>query len=186
MIRAFIAIDVPAAPPLKPVLAALSRMGRAVRPVPDGPLHVTLKFLGDIDPTFVPQLAQALSQAAVGSPELTVELRGIGAFPDAHRPNVIWVGCDDAPELKALVQRMEDELSAIGIPRESRTFHPHATLARVKVRPPGDLADLLHAHAATHFGDAGVKEAKLYQSELTPRGPRYTVLARIPLGEGRG
>jgi 2'-5' RNA ligase len=185
MIRAFIAIDVPAAPPLKPVLARLSRMGRAVRLVPDGPLHITLKFLGDIDPAFVPQVTQAISRAAHDCREFNLQLRGLGAFPDAQRPNVIWVGSDDAPEMKGLVQRMEDELSTIGIPRESRAFHPHATLARVKARPPADLADLLHAHAATHFGNAGVKEVKLYQSELMPQGPRYTVLARIPLGGER-
>jgi 2'-5' RNA ligase len=185
MIRAFIAIDVPASPPLRPVLAALSRMGRAVRPVQDGPLHITLKFLGNIAPESVPQVGQAISTAVRESREFTVELCGLGAFPRADRPNVIWVGCADAPEMQGLVQRMEDELDEIGIPRESRAFHPHATLARVKARPPGELADLLNQHAATTFGSAAAQEIKLYKSELTPEGPRYTVLARIPLGAER-
>lgn len=185
MIRAFIAIDVSATPPLKPVLTALSRMGRAVRPVPDGPLHITLKFLGDIDPAFVPQVTQAIEQAAQSSHEFTLELRGLGAFPDAQRPNVIWVGCGEAPILTELVQQIDAGLFAIGIPREARPFHPHATLARVKARPPQELAELLSKHTATVFGTAGVDEVKLYQSDLTPQGPRYTVLARVPLGEQR-
>lgn len=182
MIRAFIAIDVPAAPSLTPVLAALARMGRAVRPVPEGALHITLKFLGDIDPVFVPRVTQAIEQAAHDSREFRLELRGLGAFPDAQRPNVIWVGCGEAPILTELARRLESELAAIGIPRETRAFHPHATLARVKARPPGELAALLNQHAATEFGDAAVHDIQLYQSELTPHGPHYTMLARIPIG----
>lgn len=181
MIRAFVAVDVPLLPPLQPVMQSLSRMGRAVRPVGTDTLHITLKFFGDITEQHAVGIRKALEERLAGTAKFDLEMLGLGAFPHVDRPSVVWVGCGSATSLHDVAARVENAADELGHPREQRPFHPHATLARVKARPPGELRELIGTHQAKSFGRADIGAVRLYRSDLTPEGPRYRVLAEIPL-----
>lgn len=180
-IRAFVAVKIPGLPAIRTLLHDFRDMGRAVRPVdPDG-LHITLKFLGDVSADSVVDIEQALRADLSPIPAFKTNLTGLGAFPHAGRPSVIWIGAANVEEFLRLSDAVEDALNPLGFPRERRPFHPHLTLARIKARPPRELPTLLEHHAETDFGSAAVDHATLFQSELTRSGPRYTVLHKFPL-----
>jgi len=169
---------------LPDVVHVLDRMGRVVRTVDDASLHVTLPFLGDTPERLVPDVIAAAERAVVGTASFAWSIRGLGAFPSRDRPTVVWAGLEPTGACERLAARLADELEAVadlGFVRETRRYHPHLTLARIKGRPPRDLADLLRTHAQTMFGSYEVDHIELMQSELTPGGPKYASLARIDL-----
>lgn len=182
-VRAFVAVAVPAVKPLTGVLEELRRLGRAVRPVPPGDWHVTLKFLGDVPAADVAALAAALRAAAAPVVRARCTLKGLGVFPSLRRPSVVWAGLTGAGVLGELATRVEAACEPLGFPREARPFHPHLTLARIKSRPPAALADLLAEHEQTEFGEWDATAAVLFESVLERTGPRYVPLATFPLAE---
>ena len=179
-IRTFVAIDVPAQP-VREILDELRDMGRPIRAAVE-PLHLTLKFLGETDVASVVDVSRAVSTVASAHRAFDLPLRGIGAFPKIERPSVVWAGVVDEEPIAALVENLEIVLEPLRFLRETRPFHPHVTLARVKGRPPQQLRELLELYADETFGVVGVREVKFYQSQLTPAGPEYTVLHSALLG----
>ena len=146
-----------------------------------GNLHVTLKFLGQVDETRVPALADALRVTLAGEPAFDVAVRGLGAFPSPMRPRVLWAGLEDGPgALGAVARRVDVCCGGLGFPPETREFAAHVTLGRVREprRQPA-LADAL-ARAAD-FGRVRVERVSLMRSEPSPRGARYSELAVAPL-----
>ncbi len=105
----------------------------------------------------------------------------LGAFPRAERPSVVWAGFESADSLVRLAEQLESRLRPLGFTADRRAFHPHVTLARIKMRPPEDFFAMLKEHPATDFGTATIDAAELLQSELGPEGPKYTTLARVTL-----
>jgi 2'-5' RNA ligase len=180
-IRCFVAVQVDCGPELRRVLRELNEMGRALRAMSPDHLHVTLKFLGDVPLEQTAAIARAIAESVRDVPAFTAELRGLGAFPHLDRPTVVWVGYAEPRLMSQLAEQIEIVLNPLGFPREQRPFQPHATLARVKSRPPDSLRQLVEQHAATSFGSTEVESVELYQSELGQEGPRYTVLARAEL-----
>jgi RNA 2',3'-cyclic 3'-phosphodiesterase len=144
-------------------------------------LHLTLKFLGQVDERRVPALADALREAMAEQRAFEVAVRALGAFPSATRPRVLWVGLQDAGGgLAALAARVEACCDALGVPRDTRAFAPHVTLGRV--REPRRQPALGEALArAADFGPLSVDRVSLMRSELSPRGARYSELAAAPL-----
>jgi 2'-5' RNA ligase len=181
-IRCFIAVKIPRLDPLRRVLKELSGMGRALKAVDPDNLHVTLKFLGDTDVDLVPKIAALVESAAATREPCVLTVSGIGVFPHAERPSVVWAGLIGAETLTALAGDLETGLEPHGFARESRPFVPHLTLARVKARPPESLRELLARHAKTVFGTAAIDHVELIRSEPGPDGSRYTVLSSSPLG----
>lgn len=179
--RAFIAVKLPGNPKLREIISRLGTMGRAVKPVAGDNLHVTLKFLGDIAPEQTAEISRVVQSVAEPVAPFEVRLVGLGAFPHARRPSVIWAGLQNAEPLCRLAESLEAELEPVGFAPEKRPFHAHLTLARVKSRPPEDLAVLLDEHSETEFGVASIESVELFQSELQRDGPRYTVLASAEL-----
>ena len=138
-------------------------MARDVAWVAPGNLHLTLKFLGAV-------------------PE--ARILGLGAFPSANRPRVVWAGVTDgASETVELARRVDTALAKLGFARDERPFSPHVTLGRVR-RPGRDpaLTEALGSATAREFGRMRVPGATLMRSELGPRGARYTELAKVALG----
>ena len=181
MIRAFIAVRIFATPELRRLLTRLNTMGRGVRPVAPEKLHVTLKFLGDTDESLLPQIRTLLAEIVPGRPPCDVRLIGVGAFPNAKRPAVIWIGLHDAQPLCDIATELESKLEPFGFARERRPFQPHLTLLRLRSRPPEAMFDLLAEHGATSYGMARIESVELMQSELLPSGSRYTELLSVPL-----
>lgn len=177
--RLFVALDIPE--DIREALAATVRILRVACPDArwagiDG-LHVTLKFIGETPGEKLVPVKSAVSSVRVAAP-ITLQFRGVGFFPDARRPRVLWAGIETGPELAALARDVENSLAPLGIARETRAFSPHLTLARFD-RPRG-LAALhaaIEAAGPLEFGATTAKEFHLYQSVLKRGGAEYTRLA---------
>lgn len=143
-------------------------------------LHVTLKFLGQIDPDRVRPIGERLASVAARTPAFELRVRGLGAFPSLARPRIIWVGLEPAAPLAALAGDLDVALAALGIARESRPFAAHVTLGRLREsrRNPA-LANALARPA--DCGRLTVTRVSLMRSELHPRGARYTELTSVLL-----
>ncbi len=151
-------------------------------------LHLTLKFLGSVEPLRMEQIEGALQATAAAAAPFTLAVRGLGAFPSPARPRVIWAGVQTAgTAVAALASRLDDALGPLAFPREERPFSAHVTLGRVREprRDPA-LAEALAAGSEKDFGYFRVERMTLMRSDLSPRGARYTALAAWPLGRSAG
>ncbi len=145
-------------------------------------IHLTLKFLGEIDPGMVPKLKAALEQASAAHKPFSLVLRSLGCFPNLHAPRVVWFGVEGAVgELTALQKSIEEACVSLGFDPEERPFRPHLTLGRVQgkrnLHRLGDYikigTDLECEFAAGQFN--------LYKSTLKPQGAIYSVLESFNL-----
>jgi 2'-5' RNA ligase len=180
--RAFIAIDLP-----ETLHAALAEAQQSFRDAcrdarwtrPEG-IHLTLKFLGEISDAQTRQVVEALGQIGPFEP-LSVEVKGFGFFPQAHRPRVFWAGVTAPPGLAELAARVESRMEKSGFAREERAFSPHLTLARFQVpRPQPALEEAVAARAATALGKFEASEFFLFESKLSPQGAQYRKVMRFP------
>jgi 2'-5' RNA ligase len=141
-IRTFIAVELPE--PFKQTLAQLQeKIGAGSRApvkwVAPGSIHLTLKFLGNIDESLAGKVTEAIEAAAGGVHPFRIQLKDLGAFPNLNRVNIIWVGlAGDIDGLKALQRRIDESLKPLGFKPENRPFTPHLTLARVRDRATKD------------------------------------------------
>ena len=184
MARLFIGVRVETTRPLSKALDELGVMGRAVKPVAEKNLHVTLKFLGENDLDLVPEISRVMQQVAATKPESDIRLVGLGAFPHAQRPSVIWAGMQNAETLIEVAAGLDKQLRPLGFGRDKKAFQPHLTLARVRSKPPPELASMLAELRERQFGVVSVSRVQLFQSELQPHGPQYTVLATAEFSDG--
>ncbi len=150
-----------------------------VRLVKPGLIHVTLKFLGDVPPSKVERVVEALG--SVKRPDFTAKVRGMGAFP-GRSIRVVWIGAEG--EFEGLFRAVEAALSPLGFERERRGFTSHATIARVG-RPNPETTTLLSSKLDPFrnidLGEFRATEFLLKKSTLTPGGPIYEDIAAFPL-----
>ncbi len=183
MIRTFIALPIPEEikASLGGAIAQLKTKNPAVRWVKPEGLHITLKFLGDIEEALVDPLSADLDKSAANYPQLTLALSGFGAFPNTRRPRVVWAGLvGSMQELISLAADIDMACLAYGIALEKRPFSGHITLGRLKAPTMVDLA----MNPAS--GTFSASEILLYKSVLLPGGAQYTVLHRSSLGSKGG
>ena len=181
--RTFVAIDLEdVASAAMRLINRLSTSGASVRWASASQMHLTLKFLGEVDLNDVPNICQAVAEAVQGSRGFEIELHGAGAFPDVQRPRTLWLGVTEgSAELRALHGRLDAALYEQGYPPERRQFNPHLTIGRVRGGDLSGLSKLLQAEAEFEGARAAVDEVAVYQSELHREGPHYTVLSRCEL-----
>jgi 2'-5' RNA ligase len=181
-IRSFIAIDLDDAT-RRATAAAIRELregpgGDRIRWARPETLHVTLRFLGDIDPARVPALTAALHVEAAGVSPFALTFDDLGAFPSPRRPQVLFFRVGPQQQLEALASAVERAVVQAGFAAETRPFRPHLTLGRarrgkhvpvtVPVTPPGD--------------SRVVDEIVLFHSRLERSGAKHTPLDRIALG----
>lgn len=187
-IRGFIAFPLP-----EPVIVHLRSLQGSLRAAglddlrfvrPEN-IHLTLRFLGDVAPSAMDAISEAMAEVAVEMPPLSLTARGIGAFPSAQRARVVWAGLTgDTAALIDFQGRLCAALEPLGFPRERRRFAAHLTLARARDRRPVDPERLVAAMeslndlASPPFPAA---QLVLFQSDLRPGGAVYTPLRRAPL-----
>ncbi len=143
---------------------------------PEG-LHITLKFIGHVDPTKLGSIRTALATVRSGEP-VEMNIRGVGFFPNEQRPRVAWCGVEASSNLSQLAADTSHSLESLGILPESRPYVPHLTLARFS--SPDGLEKLISAasHPKSYeFGSASESEFHLYESILKPSGSEYKRLA---------
>ena len=184
-IRTFIAIRLP-----ESVLQAIGRAqktlqdsGLKIRWVRKEGIHLTLKFLGDVDRDRVERIQDALEQAITVYSPFTLKGEGLGVFPDLRRPRVIWTGVSgDVKVLLALQGNLESQLKRLGFPKEKRHFNGHLTLGRIKDRlDTSKLRDALEGLRNFQTDSFTVQSVVLFQSDLRPAGAVYSTLAEVPL-----
>jgi 2'-5' RNA ligase len=177
-VRLFVAVNLPEG--LRGALWTASEPLRAagypVRWVGNDGLHLTLKFLGEVATSREAVLVTALQSAVEGAKPFSVALARVGAFPSVARPRVLWIGCEAAPPLELLQDRVERAFAEIGFPVEGRPFHPHLTLGRTRRGAhPRDFVGLERAAADLNVqGELLVSSVDLMESVLHPSGARYT------------
>ena len=148
-------------------------------------LHLTLKFLGEIEPARVEALTRAANRAAGSVERFEARLQGTGAFPPRGNPRVLWLGLkDETNAIAQLQERLEAECARENFPREARPFHPHITIARIRVPAAAPARQLAKLHVEMGFeppASFNVNDLIVMQSELSAGGSRYTPLSKHEL-----
>ena len=187
-LRSFIAIELP--DELKLALTKLQdqlKAGRqsSVKWVDPYNIHLTLKFLGNIGTDMVGKITMALEEAVRGIPPFHLEVKGLGAFPNLKRVQVVWVGIrEETGRLARLHQNIETNLAPLGFSPESRRFTPHLTLARLRNQAsPDERQGFGQLIAGTSIeGDTiKVDAVSLMKSQLTRTGAIYSRIGPISL-----
>ena len=164
--RLFIAIDLPER--LKDELAIISFGLPQARRIPPEQLHLTLRFIGEVDGALFGDIKSGL-KSVIGSP-FPLTLNGLGCFPPRRDPQVLWVGIESAVELLELRKKVDSCLFKLGISPEQRKFSPHITLARTRKTPLTRITTFLGDHALFRLPEFTVSNFHLYSSILTPKG----------------
>ena len=178
MVRLFVAIDLPCditerffrpQEILKASQARLSLVNPAI-------VHLTLKFIGEVPDDRVERIQAALSDVSFPPFELKV---GCVSPDNLSRPRVVWCGISDDGKTTLLHDLVENALAPLGVPRDTRRFRAHATIARVKSFDPS-LIPCLREAGVEEFGTCTVTSWQLKKSTLTPQGPVYETILEVP------
>jgi 2'-5' RNA ligase len=183
--RAFIAIELPEAVrrQLGDLSVRLRQTGSKASWVQPDRMHLTLRFLGEVSEEQIAVITASMTDVCRDIAPFTLVCEGLGGFPNLRKPSVIWVGVSPfAPDLARIQTAAETGARACGLSPETKRFHPHVTLARI--RNPEDVSALTQqaeAESAFCTGAFDVFHVSLFSSELTPRGPVYTRIHDFPL-----
>ncbi len=179
LIRSFIAFDIEDPNTLRnfsTVQNMLIDTGANLRLVKPENIHITVRFLGDISPGQVNEIHREMDK--VDFEPFDVEIKGLGAFPNLRRINVVWAGIRrGANELRRIFYQLEPGLQGLGLKPDTKGFSPHLTIARVKTsHNKGELVRCINENDAYEFGSVRAECLRLKRSVLTPQGPIYSVL----------
>lgn len=185
--RLFVALELPHTIKiaLAGYVAPLQQLGRGVRWVKPENVHLTVKFLGDTPNAKLAAIQETLATVCSDFPRLVIEIAGAGVFPNARRPQVLWVGLNDASgQLGRLAQEIDARLHQLGFPRETRPFSPHATIGRVRdARIDAIVKEMLDHPFPPH--EMICPECTLMQSELHRAGSVYTPVQKFGFGDDK-
>jgi len=182
--RIFIAVDISD----KQVLANLAKYireivstGADVKPVEEENLHITIRFIGEVDDQVVSRVCDIVK--SLRHQVFPVHVSGVGAFPSVDRPRVVWAGVSEGTsELAKIHDFYEEKLRKLGIQPDREEYIPHVTLARVKSnRGISELVRLIKASTGVDFGSFTADRVVLKESFLTPRGPIYKDVCEVEL-----
>ena len=176
MLRLFVGLRPPA--PIRAQLRALMGGIPGARWQDDGQLHITLRFIGEVDERAAEDAALALS--SVRWPPLAVALEGVGTFDNRGRINALWAGIRPREGLAGLHRKIDQALVRAGQPPERRAYLPHITLARMNA--PAEAAErFVEAHAGLASPSFALDHFYLFESHLGHEGARYEAVERYPL-----
>lgn len=200
--RCFVSVDLPAdlEQAVEDVQLELRDTGADLDPVEPGKVHVTLKFLGDVEDSNpedspssrtgeagseevrVGDVEEALEEAVEAVEPFDARFEGLGVFPSRGYIRVVWVGADGGGGFVELAERIEDAAAELGFEREEREFVPHATVARMKSgRGKDRVLDVVDRFEGEGFGTCRVEDVRLKRSVLRPEGAEYSDIAVIRL-----
>lgn len=155
--------------------------GLPVRWVLPASYHITLKFLGWTRPEAAEAVRDVCAAAVAGQPRFQFTTRGVGAFPKLDRARVVWAGVDEpGGHLIRLAAALDQAVAGLGFEQETRAFHPHVTLGRL--RQPSDVSRLLGPVSEKMFSKTSVETVVLYKSVTKSTGSEYLAEAEWPLG----
>jgi RNA 2',3'-cyclic 3'-phosphodiesterase len=178
MIRLFAAVDIPESVRMR--LSFLQGGVPGAKWSPSENLHLTLRFIGDVDEATASDIDDALS--GLRSPAFDLTLKGVGEFGGSE-PHALWAGVAPCPGLNHLVAKIERALQRIGRPAEMRKYLPHVTLAYLKDAQIGRVVEFLASHAAFDSGPFAVRTYSLFSSHQSARGSLYRAERTYPLDD---
>ena len=184
-LRCFIAVEIPEAIRGAIVISidSLKKSGADVKWVSPENIHITLQFLGDTEEARIPLIKRSLDKILLTYSPFYIKIAGVGCFPDAKRPRVIWVGTEESQPVIDLHGDIARGMAGLGYQEEERNFTPHLTIGRVKSnRNVKELLRKIDEIREVSFSDFEVRNITLMKSELRPSGPIYHSLAEIPFG----
>ena len=169
--RLFVGISLPDHVKLR--VGRLRRGFPHFRWVPEGNLHLTLRYIGEVDVPLAARIEEILRSIRVEP--FILPVKGTGCFPRRGPPRILWVGCHRGhPRLFQLHKRIEDSLLSMGIEAESRAYHPHVTIARTAKAKPGAVKQFIHDHRDFETAPFKVEGFTLFSSVLSTQGAAYT------------
>ncbi|MDH5575523.1 MAG: RNA 2',3'-cyclic phosphodiesterase [Nitrospirota bacterium] len=187
MIRVFLAVELSSG--IRENLFSLQQELKKILPpinwVRPESIHLTLKFLGYVEPSCISQLLLALEPIGIKQHGFSIEVQGVGVFPQVKHPRILWVGVTGKTHaLQELVLEIESTLEPLGFSPEEKPYHPHLTLARIK-RDNAIVGSALLKHGVLerepHLGTLTVDRLTLFQSDLDSTGATYTPLGTVLL-----
>ena len=185
IIRTFIAVEIPDGikAAMRDIQSDLRKSGADVGWARPEGVHLTLKFLGDVEADAIPRLAAELGVALSGMRPFTLSVGGTGVFPTPKSPRVVWLGLGgDMDALGAAQKAVEAVCGGFGFKPEDRPFRPHLTLGRVKSAKGRDaLIKALALHENAELGTFTAGSVSVMKSELKPSGAVYTEMHKINL-----
>lgn len=185
--RTFIAIELP-----ENIKASLARWQEKLKTahadikwVEKDNIHLTLKFLGEVDENKISEISAILEKIGQTYPSYQATISSLGGFPKIEYPRVIWAGIGNGDqETKNIVKQIENSLEEIGIPKEDRLFASHITLGRSRSeknqKKLGELLGKLKAEF-TNMESFEVRKITLFKSQLSPKGPTYQAIREVSL-----
>jgi 2'-5' RNA ligase len=179
LIRSFIAFDIKNDNVLNRLAAAqkmLIQTNADLKLVEPANIHITLRFLGPINPEIVEKVYTAMKNVKFAP--FTVRLSGLGVFPTTNYPRVVWAGITDgAKELNSIFEQLEPQIHDLGFAPDPNGFSPHLTIARVRSGANKQrLVDLVQRQENYDFGIIRADCLRLKKSQLSPKGPTYSTL----------
>lgn len=172
---------------LEHIQSKLKPAGADVRWIEPKNIHLTLKFLGDIDDLQLTQISEILEKVSKKMSRFSIGLSSLGLFPGPNSPRIIWMGIGQGnQQTKEIAQELEEELSRIGIAKEERAFTSHITIGRVKSNLNRDKLVRKITEVETEVEKLKpallpITEISLLKSTLTPKGPIYEILTETSL-----
>jgi 2'-5' RNA ligase len=176
--RAFIALELPQhiKDHLQMIQDRLKNVGLGARWVAPHNIHITLKFLGDVEPIIVEKVKEIVRNCAQRTQCVQTHITRLGFFPDERKPRVLFAAMDNEEILKKIAQDLQCRLEDIGFAKENR-FKAHATLARIKSTHNIDLL-LKKIVTLSPEQEFSIEALTLFQSKLTSHGPIYEVILK--------
>ena len=182
--RLFIAIELPASikSHLENYQRELKKTGADVKWVEPQNIHLTLKFLGKTKTDQIPKIVDILKRLAASQKHVPVSLNQLGFFPEKKSPRVLWAGLNDKTKtLEKIALFLEEALAPLGFEKETRAFQSHTTLARV--RSSQNILALIEKinelDENFKIADFFIDNITLFESELTPHGPIYSIIHQV-------
>jgi RNA 2',3'-cyclic 3'-phosphodiesterase len=178
--RVFISVPIPVTDGLKGILDLMRRMD-GIKAAPSTQIHMTLCFIGDMDERRIKDVKDAVERSLKDSHSSTIDIKGLGTFPNAKDPKVIWAGIDSNIPFKEISDNISKELDILKIDHDRKIFKPHITIGRVSGHP--NLSPIMKEYGDRSFGVIDCDHVMVMKSELMPSGAKHTPLYSIPLGK---
>ncbi len=179
--RAFIAIDIGEKEEIVELLKELKKIKGRIKPVEPENIHLTLKFLGEIDEGMIGNIKEAIEKSIEGISPFKASLSGLGVFTSIDYMRVLWIGFKDEGQTKKIAAELEKELHKYGFKKE-KGFTPHVTIARIKSKEvKEEIRKFIERYKEKSFGEVECNEIRLKKSILKPEGPIYKTIEEIKL-----
>jgi 2'-5' RNA ligase len=180
--RGFIAIDIETLPKIIEFENEIKNSGAIVKLVEPENIHITLKFLGDIEEEYVEKIEEIMKDSVNESNSFEIQLKGAGVFPNQNYIKVMWIGIKNGEQIGKIANNIDEKLSELGFEKDRRGYSAHLTIARVRSAKNKDkLMQIIEKYRDIEFANIKVNSIILKKSELTSKGPIYTNLKEVIL-----